>query len=334
VDVRTDADRQAVTGQATSAVSSGELPGEFLYFFHPDHLGSTSYVTDDKGAVYEHLQYFPFGETWVQEGQPSQRIPYLFTSKELDEETGLYYFGARYYDARTSLWVSVDPVVPRVLGDVESHPRLTAKLSMYSYVESNPLKLVDPSGADEQDAFRALTVHRESIIASAKESGIPPLLLGDVIYQEQKLLSPAEDLIDSIGASLLNIVSPSTASEVSLGLGQMKIKTAAALLGFDPNNLTSDQVSLIKGKLTDPKSSIQLSAMYLKSLKDQPNRFPEMSVESLGTPETRTERGVIATEYNIGPTGSSREKARPGPYGREATSETREGTVKKLLEIP
>jgi hypothetical protein len=90
VDVRTDADRQAGTSQATSAVSTGELPGEFLYYFHPDHLGSTSYVTDDKGAVYEHLQYFPFGETWVQEGQPSQRIPYLFTSKELDEETGLY----------------------------------------------------------------------------------------------------------------------------------------------------------------------------------------------------------------------------------------------------
>jgi hypothetical protein len=51
VDVRTDADKAAVTGQAASAVSTGELPGEFLYFFYPDHLGSTSYVTDDKGDL-------------------------------------------------------------------------------------------------------------------------------------------------------------------------------------------------------------------------------------------------------------------------------------------
>jgi len=66
VDLRTDEDRQAVTGQARSSVARGELPGEFPNFFHPDPLGSTSYVTDGKGAVYEHMQYFPFGETWVQ----------------------------------------------------------------------------------------------------------------------------------------------------------------------------------------------------------------------------------------------------------------------------
>ena len=94
---------------------TGELPGEFLYFYHPDNLGSTSYVTDDKGAIYEHLQYFPFGETWVQEGQPSNRIPYLFSSKELDQETGLYYFGARYYDPRTSVWISTEPALPEFL---------------------------------------------------------------------------------------------------------------------------------------------------------------------------------------------------------------------------
>jgi RHS repeat-associated protein len=156
VDVRTDADKAAATGQATSAVSTGELPGEFLYFFHPDHLGSTSYVTDDKGAVYEHLQYFPFGETWVQEGQPSQRIPYLFTSRELDEETGLYYFGAKYYDPRTSLWVSADPALEDLLptGSLEYGRVLpgiggvyrTSNLSLYNYATHNPIRLTDPDG--------------------------------------------------------------------------------------------------------------------------------------------------------------------------------------------
>jgi RHS repeat-associated protein len=150
VDVRTDADKAAVTGQAQSSVASGELPGEFLYFFHPDHLGSTAYVTDDKGAVYEHLQYFPFGETWVQEGQPSQRIPYLFTSKELDEETGLYYFGARYYDARTSLWVSADPAFATYMNRLNDGRALRShQLALYSYVGNKPTLLTDPDGNAE-----------------------------------------------------------------------------------------------------------------------------------------------------------------------------------------
>jgi hypothetical protein len=46
----------------------------------------------------------PFGETWVSEHKNTEKLPYLFTSKELDEDTGLYYFGARYYDPRTSVW--------------------------------------------------------------------------------------------------------------------------------------------------------------------------------------------------------------------------------------
>ena len=126
---------------------TGEAPGEFLYFYHPDHLGSTSYVTDDKGAIYEHLQYFPFGETWVQEGQPSNRIPYLFTSKELDAETNLYYFGARYYDPRTSVWLSTDPIINSYLAGVPNNGVYEARnLSLYSFSALNPLRIIDPDG--------------------------------------------------------------------------------------------------------------------------------------------------------------------------------------------
>ena len=57
------------------------------YYYHPDHLGSSSYVTDLDGEIFQHLKYFPFGETWVEEHSNTQRTPYLFTSKELDEET-------------------------------------------------------------------------------------------------------------------------------------------------------------------------------------------------------------------------------------------------------
>jgi RHS repeat-associated protein len=118
-----------------------------LYFYHPDHLGSTNYVTDADGELYQHLEYFPFGETWVEEASNTQRVPYLFTAKELDEETGLYYFGARYYDPRTSVWQSPDPALGQYL---EGNPNRgvfdSRNLGLFSYVGNNPVKLEDPDG--------------------------------------------------------------------------------------------------------------------------------------------------------------------------------------------
>ncbi|MDH5786259.1 MAG: hypothetical protein OEZ16_11730 [Chromatiales bacterium] len=122
--------------------------GSFLYYYHPDHLGSTSYVTDSDGEIYEHVQYFPFGETWVQEAANTlQRVPYRFTSKELDEETGLYYYGARYYDPRTSVWQSADPILGSYLdGEPNGGVFMSSNLSLYSYVANAPLTYIDPTG--------------------------------------------------------------------------------------------------------------------------------------------------------------------------------------------
>ncbi|MBC7172442.1 MAG: hypothetical protein H5U40_08455, partial [Polyangiaceae bacterium] len=87
----------------------------FVYFYHPDHLGSTSFVTDGGGEVYEHVQYMPHGELWADQRSNTERMPYLFTGKELDQETGLYDFGARMYDPRIALWASPDPALPQLL---------------------------------------------------------------------------------------------------------------------------------------------------------------------------------------------------------------------------
>ena len=121
------------------------------YYYHPDHLGSSSLVTDAGGKIYQHLTYFPFGETWVDETSNTQRTPYWFTAKELDEETGLYYFGARYYDPRTSVWQSADPILDQYLGNNPRDVRVggvfePTNLSMYSYSRNSPVVLKDPDG--------------------------------------------------------------------------------------------------------------------------------------------------------------------------------------------
>lgn len=116
------------------------------YFYHPDHVGSTGFVTDANGQVYEHLEYFAFGETWVQERSNIERTPYLFTGKELDEETQLYYFGARYYDPRTSVWQSPDPILNDYFNGRVNGVYEPTNLALYSYARNNPVVLWDADG--------------------------------------------------------------------------------------------------------------------------------------------------------------------------------------------
>jgi RHS repeat-associated protein len=144
---------------------NGNTPFEKdIFFYHPDHLGSSNYVTDLNGKLYEHLEYFPFGESWVEENSNSQRTPYLFSAKELDEETGLYYFGGRYYDPRTSVWQSPDPLLGKYfpnraeklqLGDNWNAERdlpgrggvfASINIDLYAYGRQNPIRYVDPDG--------------------------------------------------------------------------------------------------------------------------------------------------------------------------------------------
>jgi len=141
-------------GKATGKKNPSEA--KWQYFYHPDHLGSSAYVTDYKGSLYQHLEYFAFGETFVEQSSNTQRTPYEFTAKELDEETGLYYFGARYYDPRTSVWVSPDPILGKYLptGDEKKDQKLpgmggvfnSSNLGLYTYGHYNPVKFVDPDG--------------------------------------------------------------------------------------------------------------------------------------------------------------------------------------------
>ncbi len=121
----------------TGGGSNGNNIEKFVFYYHPDHLGSSSYITDVNGEVSQHIEYFAFGETFVEEHSNTDRTPYLYNAKELDEETGLYYYGARYYDPKTSVWASTDPLA-------EKYP----SISPYAYVANNPINFIDPDGRD------------------------------------------------------------------------------------------------------------------------------------------------------------------------------------------
>ena len=110
---------------------------EETFFFHSDHLGSTSYITDDKGNITQYDAYLPYGELLVDEHSSSEEMPYKFNGKELDEETGLYYYGARYMEPVASIWYGVDPLAEK-----------NVATSGYVYTLDNPIHMVDPDGRD------------------------------------------------------------------------------------------------------------------------------------------------------------------------------------------
>jgi RHS repeat-associated protein len=121
-------------GGGSDSLSTGKIE-RLLFFYHPDHLGSSSSITDASGEVYQHVQYFPFGETFVEERTGTRYTPYLYNGKELDEETGLYYYGARYYDPRMGMFYGVDVLAEKI-----------PAWSPYSYTLNNPVRYIDPDG--------------------------------------------------------------------------------------------------------------------------------------------------------------------------------------------
>ncbi|WP_253692042.1 MULTISPECIES: RHS repeat domain-containing protein [unclassified Treponema] len=142
------------------------------YYYHSDHLGSAQFVTDWRGKQYEHIEYTPYGELWVEEVAAGlDKLPFRFTGKELDEETGLYYYGARYLDPKYSRWLSGDPALGEYIPQApvndeakkhnENLPGMggvynTVNLHVYHYAGNNPVKYTDPDGKVLHVAIGAL----------------------------------------------------------------------------------------------------------------------------------------------------------------------------------
>ncbi len=155
------------------------------FYYHTDHLGSSNMITDAYGDVYQHLENFPYGESWIEEGgSHGGNLPgYKFTGKELDPETNLYYYGARYYDPVLSKWISADPILGKYLnGKGENSIYQPEVLALFSYAHLNPIKLIDPDGNEPNNA-QAITWQqaRQIIISNSRTTG-KTITLQNLLY--------------------------------------------------------------------------------------------------------------------------------------------------------
>ncbi len=132
---------ECTSGQCTKYIFAGmqrvaKIDSAGTYYYHTDHLGSSNIITNSSGSKVEDLFYYPYGERLTDSG--SVNVRHKFTGQEYDAETGLYYYGARYYDPKLARFISADTIVPD-FADPQT-------LNRYSYCANNPVIYTDPSG--------------------------------------------------------------------------------------------------------------------------------------------------------------------------------------------
>jgi RHS repeat-associated protein len=126
-----------VETRTRDTAGSDPAPRQLIRYQVDNHLGSVGLELDHRARIISYEEYTPFGSSAYQAVRSQRQVPkrYRYTGKERDEESGLYYHGARYYASWLGRWTSCDPAGVR--GE---------QAAVYVYVSNNPLALHDPTG--------------------------------------------------------------------------------------------------------------------------------------------------------------------------------------------
>ena len=246
-----DASPEAAQARALALENNFQNPDAYeklQFYYHPDHLGSSSYITNLDGEVVQHIEYVPFGEVFIEERNSIWNTPYLFNAKEFDEETGLYYYGARYYDPRLSLWISTDPLQ-------EKYPHINS----YCYTANNPVLFVDPDGkaivkgavAAFKYAKRIWSVYKKTgklTPSNLKKAGLDEFL--DIAGDIQTIFTGDATTLDKVGAIADLIIGTDFNSKGKT--------TVSNLLGLTESTLGKE-----KGSLSGTKKALGIAKSKL-----------------------------------------------------------------------
>ena len=137
-------DKKKIALVETKTVENGSTisnPVSNFRYQYDNHLGSACLELNDSADIISYEEYHPFGTTSYRSGHSEAEVSlkrYKYVGKERDEETGLYYYGARYYAAWIGRFVSVDPLQHK-------YPHYTP----YQYAGNKPISFIDLDGKEE-----------------------------------------------------------------------------------------------------------------------------------------------------------------------------------------
>jgi len=217
----------AMSGQG----QDGQTPT--VHFYHPDHLGSSNVVTDANGSVVENTEFYPFGRPRYEERSGFDSA-YKFTGKELDKESGLMYYEARYLDPLIGRFASVDPLAAAL---PSSGLSASQSLNYYAYTQNNPVKYIDPDGciiriAQGTDMDRALTLLKE---LTGREMQVDKK--GNVVFKNnqatgfQKSIELVQNLISSEKTATLNM-EEFEARNIKMAKGYNRVQQAPGFINL------------------------------------------------------------------------------------------------------
>lgn len=116
------------------------LSTDLIRYQYGNHLGSVMMETDENGTIVSYEEYHPYGTSAYRSSKSGFNLSlkrYRFSGKEKDDETGFYYFGARYYVPWLGRWTSADPA------------GFAAGFNLYKYCSNNPIMYCDPNGTQD-----------------------------------------------------------------------------------------------------------------------------------------------------------------------------------------
>ncbi|MEG4274721.1 MULTISPECIES: SpvB/TcaC N-terminal domain-containing protein [unclassified Microcoleus] len=140
-------DKQRIAIVETRTQDNDGSPTQLIGFQLSNHLSSATLELDNQGFLISYEEYYPYGSTSYQAGRSAAEVGlkrYRYTGKERDEESGLYYHGARYYAPWIARWISCDPA-----GMVDG-------TNLYAYTRNNPILFTDPSGEQSEPEINSL----------------------------------------------------------------------------------------------------------------------------------------------------------------------------------
>jgi RHS repeat-associated protein len=233
-----------------------------LSYIHQDHLTGTSVVSDSNGAPVSSIKYYPFGARRNSQGNlPAQQ----FTGQRLDS-TGLYYYGARYYDPNIGRFISPDTII--------SQPFNPQSFNRYSYCLNNPLKYIDPTGHWHWPSWStivkvvivvAVVAAATALVVATVGAAAPGLVtVGGLVLGGGAALTAGEVAEVSIVTGLIAgtaYVANNSDADDSLPAAKGNTDTGGQTGGADPNNLPTKRDELLS-KATNSKLRNAIDELY------------------------------------------------------------------------
>jgi len=188
-------------------------------YYHTDHLGSTNVITNNLGTQIALYEYKPYGEFSRKEESDQDPTEYFFTGKKLDDETGLYYYGARYYNPLIGRFITPDHTVQNTFDPQD--------LNRYTYCRNNPVNLIDPTGEGWKSFWKKVgkffenLFSRPEILIAGIVGGIAFGFLGSWIAEAF--------LVPAFGAGGITILEGALITAVEFGIGGFGAGLASGL---------------------------------------------------------------------------------------------------------